>query len=173
MNTSKEEVKLDPTVKLYSKYKYIFGEKMALVEGDGLFAHGTEPTNIQPEDLPAHFVNTGWNTVRYIDALGVVDLKYEPNMWINHLLKDDYLYVSYGQKITIEEREDSFKHVSKDYKNYDVAISGYGIIDFLKAVEATGFNIDELKDQLEKKRLHFKEKHPFEYEMGSKKPFFQ
>lgn len=154
-----------PTIKTYGTFQK--------PHPDGyLFSKGKYLTKIKVEDLPEHFVEgTYYRTKGYANAKGVVHMIYVPNMWINHMFKDDYLYVSY--KGEIEEIKNEFG--GRDFNNYDLIIRGYNIITFLKAAEKySGYDISEIKELIELKRQTFKEKHPefYELEVGNRGDFF-
>ena len=145
-----------PTLKTYGKVRE--------TNKDGyLFSKGKYLTKIKVEDLPESYVEgTYYRTKGYLNAAGVKQMVYVPNMWINHMFKDDYLYVSYDKEII--EKVGTFG--GKDYDGYDIVIRGFNIISFLKAAEKySNYDISEIKEQIELKRKTFKEKHPMFYEL--------
>ena len=125
-----------------------------------LLSKGKYKTKIRPEDLPEYYVKINIRSDNgFVNAKGVVAMIYKPNLWINHLLRDDRLYISYNNKIE-ENTTSSFD----EYTGYDEIIYGYDIIKFLKAANIySDYNLDEIKNQLEEKRKIFKEKHPKDY----------
>lgn len=152
-----------PTLKTYDKVRE--------TNKDGyLFSKGKYLTKIKAEDLPESYVEgTYYRTKGYLNAAGVKQMVYVPNMWINHMFKDDYLYVSYDKEII--EKVGTFG--GKDYDGYDIVIRGFNIISFLKAAEKySNYDISEIKEQIELKRRIFKEKHPMFYELEVKNEDF-
>ena len=84
-----------------------------------------------------------------MSAKGIVDLVYHPNMHTNHFLKDDFLYISYKDKIepvTDEERKIKEYRYSR-YKGYDQLVCGSEIIDILPGA-AKYLWLDEQQGQL-------------------------
>ena len=85
------------------------------------------------------------------------------------MFKDDFLFISYEKPIT--HTTDSIL----DYTGHDEHIYGGFIVKFLKAAEKySGYDISEIKAQIEDKRLWFKENYPGDYahEVPQDKPFF-
>ena len=67
---------------------------------------GHYPTKIKKEDLPEDFVEfhsrSIWYMYGYLKTSDVIDVGYKP-FKINHLFKDDYIYISYKEKLKIKE----------------------------------------------------------------------
>lgn len=145
-----------PTLSTYDKLR-------ETNENGYLYSKGKYLTKIKVEDLPESFVEgVYYRTKGYINAAGVKHMVYVPNMWINHMFKDDFLYISYDKEI--KQKENSFGF--KDYEGYDIVIRGFNIVTFLKAAEKhSGYNISEIKELIELKRITFKEKHPEFYKL--------
>lgn len=56
-------------------------------------------SKIVKEDLPEWYVyGRYYKRWGYISSKGIVNIKYEPNMWTNHYLKDDYLNLTYDNE---------------------------------------------------------------------------
>lgn len=73
---------------------------------------------------------------------------------INHLFKDDYLYISYHEPL----RKEQITRRYFDYVNDDVCICGSDIIPVLVAAEKYSvYDISEIKRQIEGKRIWYKE----------------
>ena len=136
-----------------------------------LYSKGKYLTKIKKEDLPEHFIRgTYYRTEGYASAEGIKQMIYKPNMHINHMFKDDCLYVSYDKEIREEDTEYGKIHVG-----YDLKIWGWQIVEFLKAAEKySNYDITEIKQQIEVKRQTFKEKYPsfYELEVGDRENFF-
>ena len=104
-----------------------------------------------------------------MSAKGVKYLAYRPQKHWNHMFKDDFLFVSYDRPIT------HTGDTVMSYKGHDELIYGGMIIDFLLAAEKySGYDITEIKEQIEDKRLWLKATFPDAYqaEVGRDKPFF-
>ena len=62
-----------------------------------LYANGRNRTKIKPEDLPEYYIPLMVYKVNgYISVDGIKEVVYRPNYWINHMHKDDFLYISYS-----------------------------------------------------------------------------
>lgn len=122
-----------------------------------LYSKGMYPTKIKKEDLPGDYVRimsrTYWYLWGYIKTSEIVDMKYEMCK-INHLFKDDYLYISYHEPL----RKKQITRGYSDYVNDDVRICGSGIIPIVLAAEKnSNYDITEIRKQIEEKRLWYKE----------------
>ena len=83
---------------------------------------------------------------------------YHPNLWINHFLRDDFLYVSYNEPITIQKVPD---FPWEKFNGYDYLITGGEILEFLLAArEYSGYDITEIIEQIRFKLKILCEKHP-------------
>lgn len=128
-----------------------------------LYARGKNRTKITAEDLPEHYIPMTVYKVRgYISVKGIKDIVYYPNYHINHMHRDDLLYISYTTPIKKEPRiynvRDDF-----DYSNYDALLWGANIIDFIEAVRKyKSYNIEPIAEEVIKKEKFFMEKHPEE-----------
>ena len=115
-------------------------------------------TKLRPEDLPESFVyfSNSLYFNGFLDSAGVVDIKYVPNLWINHFLKDDYIVISYRGKIGEEK---NYK-----YENGDFRIFGNDILYFLEAARKhSDFDISGIIEGIKNKLKVLKEKHPQEF----------
>ncbi len=126
-------------------------------ENPYLYSQGIYSTKIKAEDLPEDYIHimsrTHWYLHGYIKTSGIVDMKYEMCK-INHLFKDDYLYISYLEPL----RKEQITKRYSDYVNADVHICGNDIIPVLLAAEKySGYDISEIKKQIEEKRIWYKE----------------
>lgn len=82
-----------------------------------LYSNFSYDTKITSEDLPEWYVKGRYYKRHgYLSAKGVSKIKYYPNMWINHYLRDDDLKISYkcGKEIKVD---------------------GYDIVDMIRAIE--------------------------------------
>ena len=127
-----------------------------------LFANGIYPTKIKPEDLPQWYIyGRYYKCFGYMSAKGVVDLKYVPNLWVNHFLQDDFLLVSYHSPIEqISESELYWKRYSSYYK----VIYGKVILDLLQGAQYySEFNVSEIAEQIQNKADNLPLKHPDDF----------
>ncbi len=132
-------------------------------DNKNLYSMGRYPTKIVKEDLPEYYIEfssrTIWYMTGYLKTAGVVDIEYEATK-INHLFKDDYLYISYKEKLKSCQN----RWGSKDYMNYDICICGNSIVPILLYIEKySDFNIDKIKDKIYGKIKWFKENCENEY----------
>lgn len=122
-----------------------------------LYSKGIYPTKIKKEELPEDYIRimsrTHWYLRGYLKTSEIVDMKYEMRK-INHLFKDDYLYISYHEPL----RKEQITRGYSDYVNYDVCICGSDIIPVVLAAEKySGYDISEIRKQIEVKRIWYKE----------------
>lgn len=112
-------------------------------------------TNLKPEDLPPYFVFGRFHKrFGYMSTKGIVDLKYHPTYWTNHLLKDDYLLISYSKPIEVKEE---FKNAERvpvwdGYDNVDERVYGGEILTILEgAKKYSGIDIEPILSQIHQK----------------------
>lgn len=95
-----------------------------------LYSMGRYPTKLKKEDLPEDFIEFQsrviWYMTGYLKTSGVVDIGYKA-MKVNHLFKDDYLYISYKEKLKSKANEWG----SFDYINHDISVCGNSIVPIL------------------------------------------
>lgn len=63
----------------------------------------------------------------YIRLKGVKELIYKPNLWINHVFRDDSLYVSFHK----EPMKKQLTPWGLRYSGYDFCLSGLDMVEFL------------------------------------------
>ena len=68
--------------------------------------------------------------VGYLKVVDVKDIKYHA-VHLNHLFKDDFLYISYNKEIKKQKDRLGFD----DYYNYDICICGNDILKVLFEIE--------------------------------------
>ena len=79
---------------------------------------------------------------------------------VNHLFKDDYIYISYKEPLNAKVNEWG----SIEYTNYDVCVCGNDIVDIVLAAEKfSEFDTTEIRAEIEKKRVWLRDNHPDEY----------
>ena len=91
-----------------------------------LYSLASYPTKMLPENLPPEFLGcTIFGRDGYIDTSRVTDISYKPNNFVNHLFRDDALYIKYGGKLHVDYDSDwDMEYVS----NYDLILDGWDII---------------------------------------------
>lgn len=145
------------------KIVWVRHQMQYIKDKDGyLFSDMVYPTKIKPEDLPEWYVHGRYcKRWGYLSAKGVADLKYIPNLWVNHFLKDDFLLVSYHEPI--REVPDG-KWIWEKYNGFDFTISGNEILWFLKAARKySEIDISEIAGQIQEKADMLPQKHPHEF----------
>ena len=155
--------------KLYTYSKIKFDRKIGLhyeeLENNCLYSNLKYPTKITPEDLPEWFVKGRYyKNHGFLSAKGVVDLAYKPNNWINHMFRDDSLYISFNKPIR-EVEVDSIVGKRMDFTDYDYVIDGTYAIDFVAAVKKySDFDTTEIENAIIDKAYRFAEQFPDEHE---------
>lgn len=131
-----------------------------------LYSRGMYRTKITAEDLPEHYIRgTIYKAQGYISVLGIKNIVYRPNYHINHMHRDDFLYVSYDKPIrkTVDERGFT------DYWDYDALMYGGMILTFIRAIRKyKSYNIEPIAEEVKKKEKFFLEKYPEECKYMSK-----
>ena len=125
-----------------------------------LYSQGRYPTRITEEDLPEYYIpiqsRSIWYMNGFLKTTGIVDLDYT-YCKENHLFKDDYIYISYSEKL----RSEIGRWGSRDIVNYDVCICGNEIIDIVLAAEKySGFDTTEVRKKIEEKRVWLRDNEP-------------
>lgn len=102
----------------------------------------------------------------YIRLKGVKELIYKPNLWINHVFKDDSLYVSFHKEPMITQ-SDSF---GSWYSGYDFCINGMDMVKFLYYCDYNEEDKKILMDAFEDKIDYYNKKfiHDLTYTYVSK-----
>ncbi len=132
-------------------------------ENPFLYSHGRYPTKITAEDLSEDYIEFRsrviWYMTGYLKTSGIVDMEYRP-LRINHMFKDDYLYISYKEKL----RKETDRYGFEDYVNYDVCVCGGYIVDILLAAELySDFDTAQIREKIEEKRIWFRDNHSDSY----------
>ena len=123
-----------------------------------LYSNGRNATKITAEDLPDHYIPlTVFKVEGYIATEGIKDIVYRPNYKINHLHKDDFLYISYSTPIKSEVNQRGYT----EYYNYDALLWGNNIVEFIRAVRKRGsYDIEPIAAEVIKKEKFFAEHYP-------------
>ena len=117
-----------------------------------LFSRGIYKTKIRENDLPDYFVKLWlYPRYKYVSLKGIVDVYYRPCFFTNHYRKDDLLYISYSDKLVIDDNGYAY--------GYDVLLYGSVINDFIKELVKYRYDsdrIDEIKSLIDKKDRWYK-----------------
>ena len=143
-----------------------FGEKYREIldtNNKYLYSQGRYHTKIKKEDLTEDYIKFKsraiWYMTGYIRTSGVVDIGYT-YIKKNHLFKDDYLYISYKEKLKFEEN----KLGTLQYVNYDMSICGNSIIPILLAIEVnSNVDINIVKEKIYEKVEWYKNNYKEDY----------
>jgi len=146
---SKDKVRYD-----YPSRKYVWKEG----KSGTLWSMGTYPTKIRPCDLSDDYIKVYlYGDYKYLRASGIKDMYYKPNMWINHFLKDDVLYISYGKPLIIAPDRYGYERCD----NYDVALFGNDIMLFIAAAKRySNYDVSKFEQAIKDKLIHFRTKFP-------------
>ena len=128
-----------------------------------LYSGGIYPTKITKEDLPEDYIpihsRSIWYMHGYLKTSGIVDMDYT-YCKENHLFKDDYIYISYKEKLRTEKDSWGYPRIV----NYDVCISGNDIISIVLAAEKySGFDTLSVRKKIEEKRVWLRDNEPEYY----------
>ena len=142
----------------YEKHQYHY-----IKDPNGyLYVDSQYNTKITADDLPDWFVyGRFYKRFGYLSAKGVIDLYYIPNMWHNHMFKDDELVISYEEKI------DKTKKGALDLWGTKglYFVSGWEIWKMLKAIYLySDIDIKPIIEQIKIKQQWYKENYPSDYE---------
>jgi len=154
--------------KFYTHERFVVKDRriVCIENDDGTLFYSRYKTNILPEDLPEWYVyGRYYKRFGYLSTKGIKDMVYEPNLWINHFLRDDFLLISYTGKITIIN--DEVRSRFDKYDGYDYLICGPEILDVLKGAKIySNYNIEPIIEQIKIKKKILREKHPEEFGEG-------
>ena len=152
------------TLYLMTRIKRIDGRMQMIENEDGTLFSGCHKTKIRPEDLPEWYLyGRYYKRWGYMSTKGIVDLVYRPNMHVNHFLKDDFLYISYKEKIepVTEEEKKTRLYCYEYYKGYDEVVFGSEIIDILKgARQYSEYDITPIIEQIREKEKWLRNAYP-------------
>ena len=152
------------TLYLMTRIKRIDGRMQMIENEDGTLFSGCHKTKIRPEDLPEWYLyGRYYKRWGYMSTKGIVDMVYRPNMHVNHFLKDDFLYISYKEKIepVTEEEKKTRLYCYEYYKGYDEVVFGSEIIDILKgARQYSEYDITPIIEQIREKEKWLRNAYP-------------
>ena len=131
---------------------------------DGTLFSGVYKTKIKPEDLPEWYLfGRYYKRFGYMSAKGITDMVYIPNRFSNHYLKDDFLLISYGGKLT--EVTDPPPRLSiEKYDCWHEYVWGSEIVTMLRgARKYSGMDITPFIEQLKEKKEWLQAEFPDEF----------
>lgn len=132
--------------------------------GGYLYAGGSHPTKIKPEELPEWYVyGSFYRRWGWMCCKGVTDIYYKPNWSFNHFLKDDFLFIAYGHEMEISE---DTGYGTRDLypSNYDELVYGGSILTILAGIKRwSDADIEEIVKMIEQKAEYIKKKWPDEF----------
>lgn len=129
---------------------------------DGTLFARDRKSKVREEDLPEWYIyGRYYKRFGFLKTKGITDLKYCPNKWVNHYLKDDCLYIAYGGKIT-EKTDGTDKY--ERYVGWNERIWGNEILDVVKgARDYSHYDITEICQQLKEKAEWIRKEYPDEF----------
>ena len=149
---------------IYTKGKFDRGYGRPVdTDTEYLYSKGRYKTKIKKEDLTDDYIEIHSRVIEYMTGYlktsGIVDIDYQ-YILENHIFKDDYLYISYKEKLKKEKTSYGREYIV----NYDVCICGNDIIPILLAIEKnSNINIDKVKEKIYHKVSWYKENCKDEY----------
>lgn len=126
-----------------------------------LLSGGRYKTKIKPEDMPPWYLSGSYYGYRdgYIRTKGISQLFYRPNLFTNHMFKDDFLFVQYKDVKPCSEPVDNFCPIP--YSEY---VWGWNIPRFLIWAEKySGYDTSGIKQQIRAKQDWFRLTYPDDY----------
>ena len=126
-----------------------------------LYSKGMYATKITESDLPEWYVDgIIYKRYGFLSTKGVKQMVYKPR-YMNHLYRDDCLYVSFADEPVIEMDKHGY------YEGYDLVVSGHMILRFIEAAKKySNYDISELETALKEKEKWYAEKYPEWYKEG-------
>lgn len=163
--TGRSDTNLKTNLYTLGKFGKSLRETLDTTSGQ-LYDRGKMKAKITVNDLTPDFVKIHCKAIWYMDGFlklsTIRHISYEPSH-LNHLLKDDSLYISYSGLIR-KEVEGAFT----TYKGYDFILSGNDIIHVLNALEEYGQTnikpeLQKAKAAVSKKIEWFRSTYPEDY----------
>lgn len=132
-----------------------------------LYSHAKYPTKIKPEDLPEWYMHgrffKQWG---YLSAKGVTDMVYKPNNWVNHLFRDDILFIKYGG--SIEQNSVGW------CEQYDMVLDGWDMVYFLAYLKVfQNYDVEPYLEQMRDKVRLYQQTNPEEHDCITVEEFNQ
>ena len=163
MTNHTKKPRINSYIYTYGKFGKGFREILD-TENKFLYSHGRYPTKIVAEDLPEDYIKihgrTLWYMTGFLKTSEIVDIQYKMAK-LNHLFKDDYIYISYKEKLKKETDQYGYDH----YTNYDACFCGPDILDIAHAVEKySHLDISHIRKGMKEKVRWLKKNEPDFYE---------
>lgn len=147
-------------------------EDIKLVDGhlryvrneDGTLFAGSYKTKIKPEDLPEWYLyGRYYKRFGYMSTKGITDMVYIPSRFSNHYLKDDFLLISYGGKITEVEYSSPNSFLDR-FEGWDERVWGSDIVTILRGARRySKFDITPFIEKLKWKKEWLQSTFPDEF----------
>lgn len=131
---------------------------------DGTLFSNDRKTKILVADLPEWYVYGRYHKrFGYMSTKGITDLRYVPNKFTNHYLKDDSLYVAYGGKIEDAPLPNTGAFYDR-LIGYDDIVWGGEIISVLRGAQIySNYDISSIVEQLKEKKEWLVNEYPDEF----------
>lgn len=158
LGPGEQEMKKKLNSYIYTKGRFGRGWRETLDQDNPfLYSRGRYRTKITADDLPEDYIEIRsrvlWYMTGYIKTSGIVDMVYEPARF-NHMFKDDYITISYKEKLRTETDEYGFARIV----NYDASVCGNYIVDIVLASEIySDYDTSEIRRQIKEKRIWFRD----------------
>ena len=130
------------------------------VAGPYLLSDALYKTKIKSEDVPPWYMEGVYYGYKrgYLRAKGVSQLTYQPNLYHNHMFKDDFLYIQYADKPNLQAPSDLYPVPCREY------VWGWNIPHFLVMAEKySGYDISGIEQQIKEKQEWFRSKYQEDY----------
>ena len=151
-----------------------------------LLSKGRYPTKLRPADLPNSYVESRIGRLHgYVDAKRISDAIYVPNEWVNHLWRDDSLFVKFdGGRFderlrNLPNRESDAQYYERRreimdglYDTADLSFHGWDIVRVSAYITLyTDTDTASLRSALKAKVRSYRENHPNEHDAMSEAEF--
>lgn len=127
-----------------------------------LYSQGRYKTKLTVHDMPPWYLRGSYYGYKdgFLCAKGIEELCYSPNLFTNHMFKDDFLFIRYkGVKPFPASDDDNFCPIP-----YNEYIWGWNIPRFLIWAEKySGYDTSEIKQQIRAKQDWFRLTYPDDY----------
>lgn len=144
-----------------------FGKNLyEVIDSSTLYDRGRMKAKTKVELLSPDFCKIHCKSIWYMDGFlktsTIKHIVYKPS-FLNHILKDDTLYISYDRSI----KEETDKNLTF-YKDYDFILSGSDIVRVLNSLDEYGTQnikpeVQKAKQAVNKKVDWFRQNYPEDY----------
>jgi len=159
-------IKLKSNLYTYGKFGKSLRETLDTNSGV-LYNHGKTKTKVKESDLTPDFVKIHCRDIWYMDGFlrtsNVKHVAYSAS-YLNHLFKDDYLYISYDRQI-----KQVVENGLTTYTGADIRISGNDIINVINNIgiystSGVQHELMKIEADIHKKVDWFRTNYPENYE---------